>query len=552
MSLMKLSLLAASVLSIIASAVARPSFHEIQVLKELERDQALGLGAIGVDVGISSLEESYVAPTAYPEAVELPVDHFGDYNGTFLNRYWVVDEFYEPGGPIFTFDTGESPGANYYLGYLTRNASFFNQYLREFNALGILWEHRYYGESLPFPVNLDTPAEQLQYLTAAQALKDFDVFANQFKWDNYSDVDFSPQSTPWVVVGGSYPGMRAAMLRNEYPETVYASYAASPPLEARIDMSVYFDQVYRGMLKYNLGNCTANIHAAVMYMDTQLDDATLAAKLKRQFLGRTAEKGSNEGFADTLAYPLYNWQSYGIDATLQSFCDYLEASPGKSGKALSDWWANWPGFIDLVNSYGPSDSYCEGPLVNGTALTNGTALPNCLLDERFNGTLSISWTWQYCTEWGFFQSTNLGPNALGSKYNSLQHQQEICYRQFPDGLSSGYLPAAPKVAATIATHGGWAMRPSNVFFTEGQFDPWRTLSPLSNEAFAPNYTVTQNIPDCGVSTSADEIFGWLLPDAQHCYDFDPVSTYPPAGTPVELFKMALKSWLPCFGKRYAK
>lgn len=31
---------------------------------------------------------------------------------------------------------------------MTRNTSFFNQYLREFKGLGIVWEHRYETHSL--------------------------------------------------------------------------------------------------------------------------------------------------------------------------------------------------------------------------------------------------------------------------------------------------------------------------------------------------------------------------------------------------------------------
>jgi hypothetical protein len=59
-------------------------------------------------------------------------------------------------------------------------------------------------------VDLNTTSEQMQYLTTENALKDFVVFANQWEWKNYT---VNPKKTPWVVVGGSYPGMRAAMLR---------------------------------------------------------------------------------------------------------------------------------------------------------------------------------------------------------------------------------------------------------------------------------------------------------------------------------------------------
>lgn len=80
---------------------------------------------------------------------------------------------------------------------------------------GVCWgssltASRYYGDSKPFPVTLNTTAKQMNFLTTENALKDFVVFANGFQWKNYT---VSPKATPWVVIGGSYPGVRAAFLR---------------------------------------------------------------------------------------------------------------------------------------------------------------------------------------------------------------------------------------------------------------------------------------------------------------------------------------------------
>lgn len=33
---------------------------------------------------------------------QLPLDHFGKHPDTFENRYWVLEEFYKPGSPIFS------------------------------------------------------------------------------------------------------------------------------------------------------------------------------------------------------------------------------------------------------------------------------------------------------------------------------------------------------------------------------------------------------------------------------------------------------------------
>ncbi|KAI5782653.1 serine peptidase, family S28 [Geopyxis carbonaria] len=520
-----------------STVFAGRGMREVQIEKELEKleEDTAGFRAAAV-------------PTVSWENVSLPIDYSGNYYGNFTNRYWVVDEYYEPGGPIFVFDTGESNGGQGYLGYLTRNTTFFNRYLREFKGLGIVWEHRYYGESLPFPISLNTTSEEMQYLTTENALKDFDVFANQFSWKNST---VSPKLAPWVVVGGSYPGMRAAFLRHLYPDTVYAAYAASPPVQAQVDMSAYYEQVYRGLVNYGLSNCTSRIKLAVDYIDSQLAYPAASAKIKQKFLGRTAEANSNAGFADALSMVLWGWQSGGVDATIRSFCDHLDASaPGsetlatrEKGKHFSNAWAAWPPFSAIVSSY--TGSTCEG----ATPLPDGAPLPDCRLDDRFTGTLSISWTWQYCTEWGFFQSTNAGPHAVGSKYNSQSHQQELCYRQFPDGLSSGLLPRRPRTAAINAVTGGWHMRPSNTFFTEGEFDPWRTLSPLSDERFSPRFEVSAEVPICGVPTGEREVFGKLLKEAEHCYDF---RASPQGDETTAMFATALRGWLKCFGRGYRR
>lgn len=118
---------------------------------------------------------------------------------------------------------------------MTNSENFFYQFLKEFKGLGIVWEHRYYGKSLPFgPVSRKSKSSQMRFLTVENALKDFVVFADGFKWKRYA---VSPKQAPWVFLGGSYPGMRAAMMRQLYPDTVYASYASSAPVQARKDMT---------------------------------------------------------------------------------------------------------------------------------------------------------------------------------------------------------------------------------------------------------------------------------------------------------------------------
>lgn len=275
-----------------------------------------------------------------------------------------------------------------------------------FGGIGIVWEHRYYGTSVPVNITLDTPPEAFRYLTTEQSLADVVTFASNFSRPDIHK-DLTPAGTPWVFVGGSYPGMRAAFMREFYPDTITASFASSAPVEAKVDMSVYFEPVYRGMNAYGFGNCTADIHAAILYMDKLMESPAAAATLKEQFLGRGAANNSNPTFADALTTIFYQWQGYGVEGGslgLRAFCDYIETDPATNATAPAEgWaaskganytiarWASFPYFYQEVNSYMTTD--CEGPFV-----TNKTAAPtDCNLDLRFEDPASISWTWQYCT-----------------------------------------------------------------------------------------------------------------------------------------------------------
>ena len=504
------------------------------------------------------------------EYVALKLDQFGKGKDTFNNRFWVAESGYKAGGPVFIYDVGEADASGSWQFRLQNETSFFKQIVDQFGGIGIVWEHRYCkfialsrvraldiqsntnrctdGNSTPAPINLDTPAETFKYLTTEQSLADVDQFAKQFKRKNIN-ATLTPDKTPWIFIGGSYPAMRAAFVRDKYPDTIYAGYASSAPVEASVDQSFYFEPVYRGMNRYGFGNCTQDIKAAIKYIDHTFDtDRSASAKLKEQFLGKGAASNSHATFADALTTIFYLWQSYGVDGgsgSLRNFCDYIETDPktnktapaegwakSKGAKAVVDRWATWKTFTPLVNSY--LETECSGKQnVTGT----------CDLNKRFTDPSSISWTWQYCTQWGYFQAANLGANQIVSKFNSLEHQKDICHRQFPNAPRS-LLPEWPNTDRTNKVFGGWDIRPSNVYWSGGEFDPWRTLSPLSSEPFAPKVNSFTEAPKCGKETSKKDLFGYTMADAQHCYDF---RTYFPGGAiSRKYFTDALSGWLKCY------
>ncbi|KAH8723768.1 serine carboxypeptidase S28-domain-containing protein [Phaeosphaeriaceae sp. PMI808] len=516
---------------------------------------------------ISSVKEAMVGSVSSmaleeikEEYVELPVDNFHDsknqpatWQGTFNNRYWVSQRAYKTGGPVFIYDVGEANAQPNALFRLQNETSFFRQLVEKYNGIGIVWEHRFYGNSSPTPVDIHSPAEDFEFLTTEQSLADVDRFARQFSRANINQT-LTPDKTPWIFVGGSYPAMRAAFMRNQYPDTIYASWASSAPVQASVDQSFYFEPVWRGLNAYGFGNCSRDIQAAVRYMDHIMDtNKTAAAAIKIQLLGLGAEKNSHATFADALATIFATWQSYGVEGGAQGlrrFCDWIETDTDgmmpkvaggeghaktKGPKWVVDRWASFPLFAGNVNKY--LETECSG---------KNNVVGNCDLNRQFTDPAMISWTWQYCTQWGYFQSANLGPQQLVSKYNSLVHQKDICHRQFPDAPRSLF-PEWPNVDRTNRVFGGWSIRPSNTYWSNGEFDPWRTLSPSSAEPFAPRVRTSANAPRCGESTAPWEVFGYVIPNAQHCYDFRTVGTTAPGGvTSRDYFHNALTGWLKCW------
>ena len=103
-------------------------------------------------------------------------------------------------------------------------------YAQQFGALQVALEHRFYGESKPFPTSA---TGNLRYLTVEQALADAASFIAWFK-EQY------PGAGPLVSFGGSYCGTMAAWFRVKYPTiSDGGAVASSAPLRAEPDFCAY-------------------------------------------------------------------------------------------------------------------------------------------------------------------------------------------------------------------------------------------------------------------------------------------------------------------------
>ncbi|KAJ3574762.1 hypothetical protein NP233_g1547 [Leucocoprinus birnbaumii] len=516
--------------------------------------------------------------------IELPVDHFDNKTHlTFKNRYWINSTYWEKGGPVFVFDSGEQDAAPLLPYYLQEyhGLSAVMRLAKRYRGLAILWEHRFYGASLPFPVNRNTTGDQWQFLNTEQALEDFIFFANSFSKssavanssnqtsilheNNPLSLPVHPSTTPWVFLGGSYPGIRASFLRIRNPEVVFASWASSAPVQAEVDMASYYKAAERSLTR----NCSADWNSVTRHVDDALmgGNETLKMQMKLSLLKARAGKPggdmseaeritladaqetSDVNAASILMDPLDFYQYYGFDASLLPFCNLLETKNRTADATEKGITAN-EGIETAFNAF----------------LTAISELDYDSIPFEDDPVTDRSWMWQYCSEYGFYQRGDRNnPLSIETAFLSLDLFQKQCNDAFKTAI-----PASPQTQK-VNKYGGWGMNPSNVLFTNGEFDPWRTMGLASIEDNSPKRTPTVIIPECGAATADNStFFGMtyanmvhvsdmrvlLTPDANHT-NFSTVGFYSPVSqeqffTGLGLFQLALDQWLPCFKPNHNK
>ena len=165
------------------------------------------------------------------------VDHYSfrpTPHKTFPLRYYVSDEYYNHNStsPCFFYAGNEAD-----IWQFINNTGFLFQAAKEFGALVVFAEHRYYGESKIQP-------HDMSFLTVEQAMADFNTLNVHIrnKWNMPSEAAF-------VVFGGSYGGNLAMWLRLKNPNLWAGAIASSAtPLKhilretndfARIETDVY-------------------------------------------------------------------------------------------------------------------------------------------------------------------------------------------------------------------------------------------------------------------------------------------------------------------------
>ncbi|XP_071962531.1 thymus-specific serine protease-like [Antedon mediterranea] len=445
------------------------------------------------------LEEKYVSQ---------PLDHFDPLvKGSLKQRYIVINDYWKkPDGPVFLFIGGEGLLSGYYLRY-----GLINEIAKTHGALIVGAEHRYYGDSL----NGDSmELSNLKYLSSQQALGDL-AKLHQVISEEYG-VD---SNTTWICFGGSYAGDLSAWFRIKYPHLVHAAVASSAPVRAITNFEGYNNVVRASLSDTSIGGsqkCTGNISSGFEEVGQLLKNKSLD-RLHKDFELCSPLKSENDyaTFLSNLEDNISGAVQYNDDGTNNSveyICKTIAEAEGSPYDKL----------VHLNQVFlGSLDEKCLESSYEQMLQELNKTVAQELVGIR-------PWTYQTCTQFGFFQTCDVNTQCPFSTYLGLGLYLDICNDVF--GITADEINA--RVNFTNQYYGSDTPKGTRILFVNGSIDPWHSLSVLKN-----------------ISDSAETAL--YIQGSSHCADMEATS---PDDTPqltqgkLEI-KKQVSNWLSSSGQQ---
>nr|CAD7202974.1 unnamed protein product [Timema douglasi] len=377
---------------------------------------------------------------------------------------------------------------------------------------------------LPSPLTLsnlsvrDMSVKNLRYLSSEQALADLAEFVEAMN-DKYKLTS----ATKWIVFGGSYPGSLAAWLRFKYPHLIHGAVSTSGPLLAKADFQEYYGVVQQS-LSTTGNDCVIAIKNATSQIDILLKHEIGLLELKELFRPCDAIDPTNEADVATLYETLagnfagvvqYNKDnrafegSRGTNITIDVVCEVM--SDETIGPAVTRYAAVNSLLLDTYNQTCTDFSYDNMIRSLRNTSWNSSA-----------GEGGRQWTYQTCTEFGFYQTSSLAPHLFGDDF-PLDYFTRQCEDIFGPRFNDTLLEQG--INRTNMFYGAYNLEVTNVVFVHGTIDPWHALG------------ITKSISD-----SEPAIF---IEGTAHCANMYPSSPDDPPGlvaARLQIFEL-VKRWL---------
>ncbi|KAG6135484.1 hypothetical protein E4U38_001841 [Claviceps purpurea] len=413
--------------------------------------------------------------------MSVPIDHFHNEtkyephsDGYFNLRYMVDASHYQEGGPVIILHSGESEIEGR-LSYLEHGIASI--LAKATGGVGIVLEHRYYGES--WPTN-ETDTKSYRFLTTDQALADMAYFSKNLKIPGLEQHNLTAPGTPHILYGGSYAGGFVAIARKLYPDVFWGAISSSG-VTAVIDDFWQYTEAAR---HFSPGDCSPTIQNLTDVIDKQLlsGDKKREDEIKSLFGLRDLW---NDEFAALLLQAQgslqdTNWIPAKDDTGFGTFCAVVSSDAalfastahlrqrvrtavqdaGYTAEPLTSRMLNFIGFVRNMVKKQLKESGCTK--------ASRECLSARLATDDPRHDWSRSWLYQTCTEWGYFVN---GASTPKDRLSMISRALGLEYSSYGCKLSFN-ITTRPDVNI-INKHGGFNFSFPRVALIDGKQDPWR-------------------------------------------------------------------------------
>ncbi|KAL6049767.1 Dipeptidyl peptidase 2 [Balamuthia mandrillaris] len=439
-----------------------------------------------------------------PKYFKQPVDHFNasshpssSSSSFFLQKYFVNDAHYKPGGPLLFYC---GPEASLSPASVMDGVIAFAAYAARLNALLVSAEHRYFGESLPFGPEPSFAPENVVFLTVEQTLADY-VAIIQHVQQRYmsSSSSLSSSNTKVFTFGGSYGGFLAMLMRAKHPTVVNGGAIASAAAlytVGDVSNSTWFDHVSQTFNSVPFlpteKSCGEAVRGEFEQVYQQRYNGTLRKELKKRYRLCEEVSSSSDVFRLLLTarnafasvaefnYPIAN-PPFRLANPLQVLCQQRneDAERGLIGLAL-DMYYNATKDLPCL-SFLPSSS--SSSLLSSQPSSSSSSRLFSLQHAKKDPLPIERKPWSYLCCQQFVQPiAGTGIFAVPSPYN-YSLMVEYCKKEWP-GVKASFDPlswwrgfVSPILDFDATTMQG----ASRILWVNGGYDPVRAFSPRAKD-----------------------------------------------------------------------
>jgi hypothetical protein len=387
-------------------------------------------------------------------------DHFDTTNTqTWQQAYYVNATYWTPGSdaPVFLCVGGEGPPLDGSVVVASPHCNVAVEWLEETKAIMFAVEHRYYGchnmSACPYKQSDQHP---LQFLSSRQAIEDLAEF------HAFASIAYNlSEANKWVSFGGSYPGMLAGWFRVKHPELVHASVASSAPVKAILDMTGYNDVTTEAYTVESVGGskeCSSAIatgHAAVGKLFTSAQGRETLAK---QFHVSAAILATHEGQLGFAGFGVAQFPAQSNDpACTNAGCNIELICEIMINSSIGD---------ELARL-----AHLRSVQVDSGVLQTKKSHNNAQSEEL------DYWGYQTCTEFGFYQTCEIGSNCFYTQgVDLLSDNDKFCKTLY--GISEEQIQKNINISNDF--YGAGHPNATRILYPNGEVDPWKSQGILTS------------------------------------------------------------------------